>query len=149
MDPVIKQILHSSLVINLPPIFIIDAKDPTSKKEGNITPAGQQEAEKKGKKQKGRDNNNAAQKHIKNYHMITKFKMKEGEDWLRDLASKNTKDRSKWNEKCWMCVRWFTKGDCFTDCNNKEIRVDAPNIPTKKKTQYLNFLNRVCGNPML
>ncbi len=60
MDPVIEQILHNSLTINLPPIFIVDAKDPALKKEGNITPAGQQEAEKKGKKQKGRDNDNAA-----------------------------------------------------------------------------------------
>ncbi len=60
IDPVIKQILHSSLTINLPPIFIVDVKDPALRKEGNITPAGQQEAVKKEKKQKGGDNNDAA-----------------------------------------------------------------------------------------
>ncbi len=149
MDPVIEQILHSSLTIDLPPVFIIKVKNASSKKEGNITPAGQQEAETKGKKRKGGDNDDAAQKHIKNDHMITKFKMKEGEDWRQDLSGKNTKDRPKWNDKCWMCARWFTKGDCFTDCNNKESHVGAPNVPAKKKTEYLNFLNRVRGNPML
>ncbi len=42
------------------PFSLVNAKDPASKQEGNITPAEQQEAEKKGKKQKGGDNNNAA-----------------------------------------------------------------------------------------
>jgi hypothetical protein len=60
MDLVIEQILHSSPTINLPPIFIVDAKDPALKKERNITQAGQQEAEKKGKKWKGGDDNHAA-----------------------------------------------------------------------------------------
>jgi hypothetical protein len=118
MDPVIEQILNSSLTIDLPPVFTTNAKDPTQKKEGDITPAGQQEAEKRGKKQKGRGNNDAARKYIKNYHMIAKFRMKEGEDWRRDLAGKNTKDRPKWNDNCYMCTRLFAKGDCFTNCNN-------------------------------
>jgi hypothetical protein len=68
MDPVIKQILNNSLTINLPPVFTTNSKDPTQEKEGYITPAGQQEAEKRGKKQNGRGNNDPARKYIKNNH---------------------------------------------------------------------------------
>jgi hypothetical protein len=148
-DLVIKQILISSLTIDLPPVFTTSAKDPTQKKEGDITQAGQQEAGKRGKKQKGRGNNNAARKYIKNDHVIAQFRMKEGEDWRWDLSGKNTKDRPKWNNNCYMCARWFTKGNCFTDCNNKDSHVGRPDVPAKKKTEYLNFLNRVQGNPTL
>jgi hypothetical protein len=99
-------------------------------------------------KQKGRGDDNVARKYIMNNHMIAEFRMKEGEDWCCNLAGKNTKDRPR-NDNCNMCVRWFTKGDCFTDCNNKDSYVGKPDIPAKKKTEYLNFLNRVQGNPML
>jgi hypothetical protein len=137
MDPLIEQILNSSLTINLPPVFTTNTKDPTQKNEGDITPAGQQESEKRGKKQKGKGNDDADRKYIKNNHMIAKVRMKEGEDWRRDLASKNTKDRPKWSNKCYMCMRWFTKGDYFTYCNNKDSHVGGPDAPAKKKTEYL------------
>jgi hypothetical protein len=76
--------------------------------------------------------------------MVKEFKMKEDKVWRRDLGGKNTKDRSKWNDKnCWMCVRWFSKGDCFTDCNNKDCHVGAADVPTNKKAKYISFLNRV------
>jgi hypothetical protein len=78
MNPVIEQILNSSLTINLPPVFTTKAKDPTPQKEGDITLAGQQEAERRGGKQKGRGDNDAGRKYIKNNHMIAKFRMKEG-----------------------------------------------------------------------
>jgi hypothetical protein len=75
--------------------------------------------------------------------------MKEGEDWCCNLAGKNTKDRPKWNDNCYMGARWFTMGNCFTNCNNKDSHVDGPDVPAKKRTEYLNFLNRVQGNPTL
>jgi hypothetical protein len=75
--------------------------------------------------------------------------MKEGEVWHRDLVGKNSKDRPKWNDKnCWMFVRWFSKGDCFTNCNNKDCHFGAAVVPTNKKAKYISFLNRVQGNPM-
>jgi hypothetical protein len=80
--------------------------------------------------------------------MVKEFKMKEGEVWCCDLAGKNTKDRPKWNDKsCWMCMRWFSKGDCFTNCNNKDCHVGAADIPTNKKAKHISFLKRVQGNP--
>ncbi len=79
MDPVIKQILNSSLTIELPIVFVTTTTDLAQKKERDITPAGQQQgAEKRGKKRKGEDNDNAARKHIKNKNMVEEFKMKEG-----------------------------------------------------------------------
>ncbi len=48
-----------------------------------------------------------------------------------------------------MCTRWFTKGNCFTNCNNKNSHIGGQDIPAKKKTEYLSFLNRVQGNPTL
>ncbi len=135
MDPVIKQILINSLTIDLPIFFVTAATDPARKKEGDITPAGQQQgAEKRGKKHTGKGDNNAACKHIKNKKNVKEFKMKEGKVWRCDLAVKNTKDRPKWNDKnCWMCMRWFSKGDCFTNCNNKDCHVSAADVPTDKK----------------
>ncbi len=100
MDPVIEQILNSSLTIDLPIIFVTAATDPAKKQEGNVTPAGQQQgAEKRGKKCKGEGDDNAARKHIKNENMVKEFKMKEGKVWCCDLAGKNTKDRPNWNDK--------------------------------------------------
>jgi hypothetical protein len=148
MDPVIKQILNSSLTIDLPILLVTATTNPTKKKEGGVTPAGQQQgAEKRGKKCKHKGDNNAARKHIKNENMVEEFKMKEGEVWRRDLVGKNTKDRPKLNDKnCWMCVRWFSKRDCFTNCNNKDFHVSAADVPTNKKSKYISFLNRVQGN---
>ncbi len=75
--------------------------------------------------------------------------MKEGKFWRRDQVGKNTKDRPKWKVKnCWMYMRWFSKGDCFTDCNNKDYHVGVADVLTNKKTEYISFLNRVQGNPM-
>ncbi len=147
IDPVIKQILNSSLTIDLPIVFVPTATNPAQKKEGDVTPEGQQQgAEKRGKKRKGEGDDDAACKHIKNKNMVKEFKMKEGKVWRHDLAGKNTKDRPKWNDK--MCVRWFSKGDCFTNCNNKDCHVGAADVPTDKKTEYISFLNRVQDNPM-
>ncbi len=42
MDPVIKQILNSSLTIDLLIVLFTTATNPAQKKEGDITPAGQQ-----------------------------------------------------------------------------------------------------------
>ncbi len=137
MDPVIEQILNSSFTIHLPSVYTTNAKDSSQKKEGDITPAGQQEEEKRGKKQKGRGDNNKTRKYIKNNHMIAEFRMKEGEDWRQDLEGKNIKDRPKWNDNCYMCVRWFTKGDCFTDCNSKDSHVVG-----RRGTNQLRLLER-------
>ncbi len=40
MDPVIKQILDSSLTIDLPIVFVTAATNPAQKQEGDVTPAG-------------------------------------------------------------------------------------------------------------
>jgi hypothetical protein len=53
MDPVIKQILHSSLTINLPPVFIVDAKDPTSKKRKKHHPSRTTGSKEEGQEVKG------------------------------------------------------------------------------------------------
>jgi hypothetical protein len=78
--------------------------------------------------------------------MVEEFKMKEGEDWRKHLAGKLPKDQPKWGENGWMCARWLTKGDCFTDCNNKACHVGAADITAEKKAEYINFLNRVRGS---
>ncbi len=48
MDPVIKQILNSSLIIDLPVVFVTTTTNPAQKKEGNDTPAGQQQGVERG-----------------------------------------------------------------------------------------------------
>ncbi len=71
--------------------------------------------------------------------------MKENEVWKGDLTGKNLKDRPKWNDKSWMCVRWFTNGNCFKDCNNKDSHVCAQAVPADKKAAYIEFLDRIRG----
>jgi hypothetical protein len=78
--------------------------------------------------------------------MVKEFKMKEGKNWRRNLAEKLPRDRPKWGKNSWMCARWFTKGDCFSDCNNKECHVGAADNSTDKKAKYINFLSRIQGN---
>ncbi len=78
--------------------------------------------------------------------MIEEFKIKETENWKKDFAGKNSKDRPKWNDKCWMCARWFTKGDCFNNCNNKDSHVGTNDVPADKKAAYTKFLDRVRGS---
>jgi hypothetical protein len=79
--------------------------------------------------------------------MVNKFKMKDGEDWRKHLLGNLPKDQPMWGKNGWMCARWLTKGDCFVDCNNKTCHVGAEAISAKKKTKYINFLNRVCCTP--
>ncbi len=148
MDPVIEHILNSSLTIDLPPIFT--GVDPTQTNVGGIiaqaAAAGQQqEGDKRGKKRKERDGAEAAKQYIKNESRVDEFKMKENKVWKRDLAGKNLKDRPKWNDKSWMCIRWFTNSNCFKDCNNKDSHVCAQDVPANKKTAYIKFLDRVRG----
>ncbi len=150
----IEQILNSNLTINLPTVFTTDATNVAQKKEGEYpTPAGagqqQQGREKRGKKRKGRSNNGAAGRHIKNKSMVKEFKMKEGENWHRDLTQKLPRDRPKWGKNSWMCTRWFTKADCFSNCNNKECHVGAADISADIKAKYIIFLNRIRGNPTI
>ncbi len=152
MDQVIKQILNSSLTIDLPTVFVTGTTNAAQKKEGETpTPAGagqqQQGGEKRGKKCKGRSDDGAAGRHIKNKTMVKEFKMKEGRNWHRNLAGKLPRDRPKWGKNSWMCARWFTKGDCFFDCNNKECHVGAADISADKKAKYINFLNRIEAIP--
>jgi hypothetical protein len=146
MDPVIEQILNSSLTINLPPVFTIDTTNPTVKEDG-ATPSGKlDDAKKKGKKCKGKRDYNAATKFIKNKNTMEAFKLKEGEDWHRDFSGKSTNDRAKWNENnCWMCAKWHTKGDCSSNCNNKDSHVEANTVSEVKKNKYLNFLAQACS----
>ncbi len=137
MDPVIKHILNSSLTIDLPPVFT--GVNPTQTNRGGIiaqaAAAGQQqEGNKRGKKCKECDGAKAAKQYIKNESIVDKFKMKENEVWKCNLAGKNLKDRPKWNDKSWMCICWFTNGDCFKDCNNKDSHVCAQDVPANKKS---------------
>ncbi len=148
MDPVTEHILNSSLMIDLPPIFT-DANPSHTK--GTIAPTAaaggqqQQGGENRGKKRKECNGTEAAKQYIKNENMIEEFKIKETENWKKDFASKNAKDRPKWNDKCWVCVRWFTKGDCFNECNNKDSHVGTNDVPVDKKAAYTKFLDRVRG----
>jgi hypothetical protein len=126
------------------------AFDPTQTNIGGIiaqaAAAGQQqEGDKRGKKRKERNGAKAAKQYNKNKSMVDKFKMKENKVWKRDLVGKNLKDRPKWNDKSWMCVRWFTNGNCFKDCNNKDSHVCAQDVPANKKAAYIKFLDRVRG----
>ncbi len=110
MDQVIEQILNSRFTINLSIIFVTDATNAPQKKEGETpTPAeaGQQQqgGEKRGKKRKGRSNDSAAGRHVKNESMVKEFKMKVGKNWHCHLAGKLPKDRPKWGKNSWMCAR--------------------------------------------
>jgi hypothetical protein len=66
MDSLIEQVLNSSLMINLPPVFTVDTTNPVVKKDG-ATPSGKLDnTKKKGKKCKGKGDNDAAREFIKN-----------------------------------------------------------------------------------
>jgi hypothetical protein len=96
MDPIIEQILNSSLMINLPPIFTVDTTNPAVKEEEATTTGKLDNAKEKGKKCKGKGDNDAARKFMKN--MMEAFKLKEGEDWCHDFSCNITNDRPKWNK---------------------------------------------------
>jgi hypothetical protein len=81
--------------------------------------------------------------------MVEEFKMKEGKNWHRNLAGKLPRNRPEWGENSWMCVRWFTKGDCYSNCINKECHVGAADTNADKKAKYTNFLTRIQGNPTI
>ena len=73
---------------------------------------------------------------IKNLGQCEEFKMHDDEDWFIFKNKKTLKWRPDWDEKCTMCPRWHSCGDCFKDCNNAACHVLCQESPAEKKTSY-------------
>ena len=141
-DDVVEQVLNSSLNIVLPPTFV---KPTEQEQTGSGAGGASNKKEKENKKRKERENN-ANERMTKNEAPITEFLMSEGEDWRRDYAGKNTKDRPKWDKETFMCVRWYVRGECFNDCNNKNSHSKADDVPQEKKDAFSTYLKKIRDN---
>ena len=69
--------------------------------------------------------------------------MLEGEDWRNDFCGKCTNDVLFWEGKTKMCTGWHTKGGCFVDCKKKVSHVKKSEIPSKKESEYKDYLRKV------
>ena len=76
---------------------------------------------------------------------ITEFLMKEDEIWKRDFSGKCSRYRPKWNDSgAFMCARWWMRGKCFCNCNNKARHVGASTIPQVKHDKFSTYIAKVC-----
>ena len=72
------------------------------------------------------------------------FQFQRGESW-RDIREKCVKSRPSWGNGKVMCARWHTKGDCYSDCRNKESHVGKDKVPDDKVIEYKEYLAKVCS----
>jgi hypothetical protein len=59
------------------------------------------------------------------------------------FGNKLVKQLITWNDKAKMCPRWHIHGHCFKNCVNAKSHVKAPKIPTKKISQFKEFMEAI------
>jgi hypothetical protein len=140
-DKIFKMVMNSSLNVILLPNFIEPPpKNPSPKL--NPTPGLDSKQKGKGKKRKSDEAN--GDHIIKNAAPITKFLIKESEDWRQNFAGKCSSDHPKWDNTIFMCAHWWICDECFVDCNNKASHVGACVVPQAKRTEFKKYLEKVC-----
>jgi hypothetical protein len=125
--------------VTLPPNFIKPSpKKPTPK----LTPKPGDNRKRKNNKRK--TDKVREERVIKNAAPITEFLMKDDEVWKRNFAGKCMRDCPKWDNNTFMCARWYIRGECFRDCNNKASHVGACAVPSMKQDEFKTYLGKVC-----
>ena len=73
--------------------------------------------------------------------------MKSGETRRSTFCGNCIEDRVNWSgTKIKMCPRWFSKGECFSDCCHSESHVPDSSIPDEKRTEYSDYLKKIRGD---
>ena len=92
------------------------------------------------KKQKTK--NETEDRKVDNKKPVPAWICKESEDYREIFAGKNCTQRPKIGNFP-MCVRFHTKGFCFSDCINKSSHLPSQDLPQNTKTSYSNFI-KIC-----
>jgi hypothetical protein len=140
-DPLIKMVLNSSMNVTLPPNFIVKSATETP---DTMTGLKKKSDEVDDRGRKKRKNNEGEGCIVKNPSPINDFLIKDSENWKKDFSGQCTKDRPKWDDKTFMCARWFIRGECFCDCFNKASHMGASDVPTAKHDEFKAFIGKVC-----
>mmetsp|Transcript_30867 Transcript_30867/g.65029 ORF Transcript_30867/g.65029 Transcript_30867/m.65029 type:complete len:658 (+) Transcript_30867:779-2752(+) len=130
-----EQVLNGNFDRKLPPTF--KTKTPTQQDNDRDDSLPPQKRSKKEEESKRRQEN------ITNPGQCEEFKMKDDEDWSLFKNRKTLKWRPAWDDKCKMCPRWHSRGDCFPDCNNAASHVTYQEIPDEKKASYRTYLKKL------
>jgi len=65
---------------------------------------------------------------------------KENESYKDVFVNRHIQERPKWNTSCAMCPRWWIIGKCYRDCNNVESHVNSSDLPSAKKSAFIEYL---------
>ena len=137
----IEQVLYHTFTLKLPASF-------KSKEESGNTRGGDVHDEGRNVRQKiAQGAQDREDKRDQNKSRNPKFALLPGEGWA-NIRDKCLDSRPKWDEKRFMCPRWHTKGDCFTDCNNVVSHVPVEEVPEEKQNEYIAWLAKVRAQPV-
>jgi hypothetical protein len=144
-DKVFEMVMNYSLNVTLPPNSIKSPpKNPTTTTP--TTPPGDNDKQRGGEMKRKRNNNDDKDCIIKNTAPITKFLMKEDKIWKQDFTGKCSRDHPKWNNfGAFMCARWWIRGKCFCDCNNKASHIGASAVPQVKHDKFSTYISNLLG----
>ena len=92
------------------------------------------------KKQK--TNNENEDRKVDNKKPVPEWICKESEDYRETFAGKHCTKRPKIGNFS-MCVRFHTKGFCFSDCINESSHLPGQDLPQNIKKSYSNFI-KIC-----
>ena len=139
-DEVFEMVMNSTINVILPPNFVKPTTTASPTSSNVMSPDG----DGKKKKDKKRKAGDVEEERItKNPAPIPEFLLKDGENWKEHFAGKCSKDCPKWDDTIFMCARWYIRGKCFIDCNNKASHVGASAVPQAKKDAFLAYITKV------
>ena len=139
-NPLIKMVLNSSMNVTLPPNFNVKSATGTPDTITNLK-RKLNKVDDRGRKK--RKNNEGEGRIVKNPSPINEFLIKESEDWKKDFAGRCMRDRPKWDDKTFMCTRWFIHREYFCDCFNKASHMGASDVSTTKHNGFKAFIGKV------
>jgi hypothetical protein len=140
-DEVFEMVMNSTTNVILPPNFVKPTSTASPTSSNVMSPDGD------GKRKRGKEKRKAAdverERITKNIEPIPEFSLKAGENWKEHFAGKCSNDCPKWDDKIFMCARWYIRGECFIDCTNKASHVCASAVPQAKKDAFRAYITKV------
>jgi hypothetical protein len=128
---IVNEIVLDQFRVVLPPIF-------AAVKERNEVLQPLLKKPKKGKGTKSITEED--ERKVVNKDVPSEFRLIGNEDYRKNFANKNIEARPMWDEKCKMCPRWWTHGNCFTDCRNAASHVAGSELSADKKKAFAEYM---------
>ena len=70
--------------------------------------------------------------------------LKNMEEYDKVFKGKGGECRVLWtDEKSWMCVRWYIKSGCMSNCKHAASHVPANQVPNETKTDMMTFMRKM------